>query len=279
MYKLKVGSSINYFVSDPQQSCPVSELFFEKLHQMEDLGFDTVDISLMGAFRNDTFHGYEEKVIRGLEAIKNSKLEFNGVHLPCGTILSLSTLDDDYRLEFISKIKSLLKVIDKYSPNCVLIHSSGEPIDDKDRDAQKRQLAKSYLELKDSCKAHFCIENLPRTCLLNTSDEILELSNMVGGMNICLDVNHLVQEKVEDAILKIGSLIKTTHISDSDYVDERHNLPGTLSIDFMKVIGAFEKVNYNGSFTYEVSTKKYGYTLKDIKENFDMLFEKYNQSK
>ena len=90
MYKLKVGLSINYFVSDPPQSCPVSELFFEKLHQMEDLGFDTVDISLMGAL---------------------------------------------------------------------------------------------------------------------------------------------------------------------------------------------EKVNYNGSFTYEVSTKKYGYTLKDIKENFDMLFEKYNQSK
>ena len=279
MYKLKVGASINYFESNSAQSCPIDESFFEKLQQMEDLGFDTIDISLMGAFRNDTFHGYEEKVIRGLEAIKNSKLEFNGVHLPCGTILSLSTLDDDYRLEFIEKIKSLLKVIDNYSPKCYLIHSSGEPIDDKDRDAQKRQLAKSYLQLKDACKADFCIENLPRTCLLNTSSEILEVSNMVGGMNLCLDVNHLVQEKVEDAILKVGNLIKTTHISDCDYVDERHQLPGKLSIDFMKVLSAFEKVNYNGSFTYEVSMNKYGYTLKDGKENFDMLFEKYNQSK
>ncbi len=279
MYKLKLGASIGYFLADAPQSCPVSEKFFDNLVEMEDLGFDTIDISLMGAFRNETFVGYEEKVVRGLEAIKNSKLEFNGVHLPCGTILSLSSLDEDYRQEFVGKIKSLLKVIDKYSPKCVLIHSSGEPIDDKDRDAQKRQLAKSYLELKDSCNAYFCIENLPRTCLLNTSDEVLELSNMVGGMNICLDSNHFLKEKTEDAILKIGSLIKTTHISDCDYVDERHNMPGTLSIDFMKVIGAFEKVGYNGSFTYEVSTKKYGYTLKDIKDNYDMLFEKYNQSK
>lgn len=279
MYKLKVGCSINYFISDALQTCPISEEFFLDMRQMEDLGFNTIDISLMGAFRNDTFHGYEEKVIRGLEAIKNSKLEFNGVHLPCGTILSLSTLDEDYRQEFITKIKSLLKVVDEYSPKCVLIHSSGEPIDDKDRDAQKRQLAKSYLELKDSCKAHFCIENLPRTCLLNTSAEVLELSEMVGGMNVCLDVNHFLKEKTEDAILKIGSLIKTTHISDTDYVNERHEMPGKLSVDFMKVLSALEKVGYNGSFTYEVSTKKYGYTLKDIKDNYDMLFEKYNQSK
>lgn len=57
MYKLKVGSSINYFVSDPPQSCPVSELFFEKLHQMEDLGFDTVDISLMEAFEKVNYNG------------------------------------------------------------------------------------------------------------------------------------------------------------------------------------------------------------------------------
>ena len=279
MYKLKAGASIGYFIADPPQTCPVAESFFENLKTMEDLGFDTIDMSLLGVFRNETFVGFEEKVIRGMEAIKASKLEFNGVHLPCGSTLSLSTLDEDYRQEFVGKIKSLIKVMDKYSPKCFVIHSSGEPIDDKDRDAQKRQLAKSYLELKDGCNAYFCIENLPRTCLLNTGDEVLEMSNMVGGMNICLDVNHFLKEKTEDAILKIGSLIKTTHISDHDYVDERHNMPGKESIDFMKVIGAFEKVNYNGSFTYEVSTKKYGYTLKDIKENFDMLFEKYNQSK
>ena len=279
MYKLKLGSSINYLVADPPQTCPIAESFFENLKIMEDLGFDTIDMSLLGVFRNETFVGFEEKVIRGMEAIKESKLEFNGVHLPCGSTLALSTLDEDYRQEFVGKIKSLLKVMDAYSPKCFIIHSSGEPIDDKDRDAQKRQLIKSYLELKDSCNAYFCIETLPRTCLLNTSDEVLELSNVVGGMNICLDANHFLKEKTEDAILKIGSLIKTTHISDHDYVDERHNMPGTESIDFMKVIGAFEKVGYNGSFTYEVGLKKYGYTLKDIKENYDMLFEKYNQSK
>lgn len=279
MYKLKLGVSLNYFVADPEQSCPIYEKFFDNLKIIEDLGFDTVDMSLSGAFRSETFVGFEEKVIRGVEAIKNSKLEFNGVHLPFGSMLSLSTLDEDYRQELVGKIKSLLNVIDKYSPKCYIMHSSSEPIADKEREAQKSQLAKSYLELKDSCNAYFCIENLPRTCLLNTGDEVLEMSNKVGGMNICLDVNHFLKEKTEDAILKIGSLIKTTHISDHDYVDERHNLPGKESIDFMKVIGAFEKIGYNGSFTYEVGIKKYGYTLKDIKDNYDMLFEKYNQSK
>ena len=279
MYKLKLGASINYFQGTKDQSCPVSPKFFQYLKEMEDLGFDTIDISIMGAYRNDTFHGFEEKLVSGLEAIKNSSLEFNGVHLPCGTILSLSSLDEDYRKEFVEKLKPVIRVIEKYLPKCVLIHSSGEPIEDNDRDAQKRQLAKSYLELRDFCKVDFCIENLPRTCLLNTSDEVIELSNMVGGMNICLDVNHFLKEKTEDAILKIGKLIKTTHISDLDYKDELHDLPGKRSIDFMKVLGAFEKIGYNGSFTYEVSIGEKGYTLKEIKENYDMLFNNYNQLK
>lgn len=279
MYKLKVGASINYFENNSEQTCPIRQGFFDAVNEMQDLGFETVDISLMGAFRHDTFVGYEEKVVKGLEAIKNSSLEFNGVHLPCGTLLSLSTLDDDYRKEFIKKLKPVIRVIEEYSPKCFLIHSSGEPIENKDRDAQINQLVKSYLELTDFCKVDFCIENLPRTCLLNTADEVVEVSNMVGGMNICLDVNHFLKEKTEDAILKIGNRIKTTHISDHDYVDERHDLPGKRSIDFMKVLNALEKVGYEGSFTYEVSCGKYGYTLKDLKDNYDMLFENYNKRK
>ena len=94
---------------------------------------------------------------------------------------------------------------------------------------------------------------------------------MVEGISICADVNHLLQERSENAILKMGSRIKTLHISDYDYVDEKHLMPGKGLINWMELIGNLEKIGYSGVFNYEL-----GYSAKEIKENYEALFEKYN---
>ena len=91
-------------------------------------------------------------------------------------------------------------------------------------------------------------------------------------IRICVDVNHFLQEKSEDGVLALGSRIITTHISDHDYIDERHRLPGQGSIDWMALIAAFEKIGYTGVFNYETLN-----TVAEVKENYDWLFSEYNK--
>ena len=51
-------------------------------------------------------------------------------------------------------------------------------------------------------------------------------------MKVCFDSNHLLQEQGDSFILAVGDKIVTTHISDYDFVNERHLLPGELDIDW-----------------------------------------------
>ena len=57
---------------------------------------------------------------------------------------------------------------------------------------------------------------------------------------------------------KKGSRIITTHISDHDYVDERHWLPGEGKIDWMRLLAAFEKIGYDGVYNMELHLPRYG---------------------
>jgi sugar phosphate isomerase/epimerase len=116
------------------------------------------------------------------------------------------------------------------------------------------------------------VEILPRTCLFNTSKEAWDVLNAVEGIDACVDVNHFLQEKSEEGILRLGGYVKTLHISDHDYVDERHWLPGNGSIDWMKLIGSLEKIGYTGMFHYESAG-----THEEVKQNYLDLFARYNK--
>ena len=84
--------------------------------------------------------------------------------------------------------------------------------------------------------------------------------------------NHFLQEKTEDAIYKLGDRIYTLHISDHDYINERHWMPTKGKIDWNAVLGALQKIGYDGVFNYEVDNTN----AKELAQNKKMLFENYN---
>ena len=86
-----------------------------------------------------------------------------------------------------------------------------------------------------------------------------------------MDVNHLLWDNAEDAVLDFGDRIYTLHISDYDKVDERHWLPGKGVIDWKKLIQNLQKIGYQGVFNYESEG-----TSKEVKENFISLFKLAN---
>jgi sugar phosphate isomerase/epimerase len=96
------------------------------------------------------------------------------------------------------------------------------------------------------------VECLPRTCLGNTSAEMLELVQADERLGVCCDVNHLLQEKSEAFIRALGSRIISVHISDYDGLDEKHWMPGEGINDWSAILGALAEAGYEGPFLFEV---------------------------
>ena len=269
MYKLKLGISVK-----------LGDGFAENIKEIKESGFDSVDLDLCGFWsERDKEIKLYEKLEEGLETIKNSGLYFNAVHISFGVFWDFSAQDENERKAVVLRTKEIFSKCNPYSPFCYVIHGSFEGFGAEYRKEKTEQLKKSLCELRKLTSAKICVETLPRMNLGNTSEELCEIVDSVNGIDVCIDVNHLLYEKPEDAVLKLGNRIKTTHISDYDFVNERHWLPGEGDINWKNLIQAFEKIGYNGVWNYELSLteretiiRDRDLTYKDIKRNFDELF-------
>ena len=67
-----------------------------------------------------------------------------------------------------------------------------------------------------------------------------------------LDVNHLLFEPHAEFLKALGGKIATVHISDYDFVNERHWLPLEGNIDWAELMKGLDDIGYNGAFMYEV---------------------------
>ncbi len=242
--KYKIGKSLS-----------LDSNFSKELEKMKEAGFDSVDFDLCKYWTDrekeiELYKSMED----GLNAIKNSGLYFNGVHVSFGNEWDISALDEDFRKSVISMVKDVFSRCDPYKPFCYILHGSFEPIGDEERQDKLSQLIKSLSELKMSTNACVCVEVLPRSCLCNTSIETAYVADK-AGVGVCMDVNHLLQETTEHAIRVLKDRIKTTHISDYDHVNERHWMPGEGDIDWKEVLKAFDEVGYKGVWNYELGLK------------------------
>lgn len=274
MYRLKLGTSVGMFRDDEGE-----KRFLAILDELKALEFDAVDLDMTSLWtREEILERHESAFPRALQAIKDRGLYLNGIHLPFGHYRDYSWLDEEKRVQLVEDTVELFRIVDQYSPYCYLLHGSKEPIYADGRAARMEALKKSLAVLVKSTKTPICVENLPRSCLLNTADETIGLVDTVEGLKICCDTNHFLLEKTEDAILKMGARIATLHVSDHDYINERHVMPGYGKIDWMLVLDALERTGYQGVFNYEVTMRQEPwvfFTYADMKANHDMLFRAY----
>ena len=88
-------------------------------------------------------------------------------------------------------------------------------------------------------------------------------------LRVCFDTNHLLKEANADFVRAVGNKIITLHVSDYDFIDEKHVFPGDGLIDWKALQGELEKVDYNGPFMYELNAKDRDgrRTLEDVRAN------------
>jgi sugar phosphate isomerase/epimerase len=83
---------------------------------------------------------------------------------------------------------------------------------------------------------------------------MLELVSADSRLRVCFDVNHLCQaygSTHAEFVEKLGHLIVTTHMSDYDFIDEKHFFPGYGMIDWCSLVEHLENADYSGPFLYE----------------------------
>ena len=70
----------------------------------------------------------------------------------------------------------------------------------------------------------------------------------------CLDLGHcsLVGIEAHHFLREMGSdRVQALHVSDNDYLNDYHTLPGVGKMNWDKILKALADINYNGDFTYE----------------------------
>lgn len=207
------------------------------------------------------------------------------MHLPFVPFanIEISALDKQARTSTIALLSDIIRRgadigIDKF-----IIHPSGEPIEDSIRAERMKNASESLVQLADIAErngAVICVEDLPRTCLGHSIEEMKQLLSTDARLRMCYDTNHVTKDRPEDILRALGDKIVTLHVSDFDFVDERHWLPGEGKIDWKTVLELLGQIEYKGSFMYEIAfacpktiVRDRALTTDDFVRNAKELFE------
>ena len=191
---------------------------------------------------------------------KEEGVELWSIHLPFSRKLDISSTDKEMRAVALYTNRTLIRAAGRAGIKVAVLHPSSEPITDEDRPERLRLSKEAIIMLREECdKAgmKLAVENLPRTCLCNTSAEMIELLRDTGA-GVVFDTNHsLIEENVHflASLIDAGLEIITLHISDYDFIDERHRLPGDGSNNWTGLLAQLERAGYTGPLMYEVSWK------------------------
>ena len=184
-------------------------------------------------------------------------IEVWSYHLPFADTINIAAPDESARAAAVARQCGLIDRANAVGIARFVIHPSAEPIPDDERPAWMASAKKSLAELAEYADARscvICVEDLPRTCLGHTADEMLELLSADDRLRVCFDVNHLCAAygcTHAEFVEKLGGKIVTTHMSDYDFIDEKHFFPGVGRINWKALVELLEDAGYAGPFLYE----------------------------
>lgn len=252
--EMKIGSS----------SCFTGSLSEEVLAPLAKAGLDYIEYTGNYIFymRNYDFPKNAEKI---LDTVRKSGLEPWSFHLPFSRKLDISNADKELRAITIVTNRTLIEAAARAGAKVIVLHPSSEPIADEDRPERLRLSREAIIELAEVAKENgvrLAVENLPRTCLTRTSDEMIELVKGTGA-GVIFDTNHnLIEDNVDyiNNVADAGLELLSVHISDyyrdeNGVLDERHTLPGTGINKWNDIVDTLVARGYEGPLMYEVPAK------------------------
>ena len=223
---------------------------------LKDAGIECVELS----FTFDKFMNvirFPERWQECAELAERVGIELWSIHLPFSGVLDVSSAEEHYRAITYYTHSRLIEAAGKAGVRVAVLHPGAEPISPEERPARLANSREGIIRLREECDRAgilLAVENLPRTCLCNSSSEMIELLRGTGA-GIVFDTNHSLAEDNAAflaALADSGIPIHSLHISDYDLVDERHRLPGDGCNDWSALLSILERAGYKGPLMYEV---------------------------
>ncbi len=267
MYTLKMGAS------SAGRGMETKEVF----DSYKNSGIEYMEVSS----RPHEYEAYDWDTVK--KACDESGVKVWSLHTPFHPDThNIANMDKKIRDFTIECYKDLFRKAAYLGAKYVIIHPSSEPISDEERPLAVQYSKESLKVLAEEAKKAgiiIAVENLPRTCLGNTVEELMDIISVDDSLVICFDVNHLLKQTHKHFVSVAGNKIKTLHISDYDFIDERHLLPGKGKIDWKEILDLLEGIGYDGAFMYEVSLKAVGSegnkpTTDEARENYIQVMER-----
>lgn len=244
---LRKGASLCFFHKYDEQV----------LRTAHEAGIDAVELSFNFDYYMNRLE-FARNWAKCAETARAAEVELWSIHLPFSRTLDISSTKDEHRAIALYTNRTLIEAAGKAGVKVAVLHPSSEPITDEERPERLRRSREAIIALREACDAagmRLAVENLPRTCLCNRSDEMIELLRDTGA-GVVFDTNHsLIEENVSflRRLIDSGLEILSLHISDYDFVDERHRLPGDGLNNWSGLLGELERGGYCGPLMYEVS--------------------------
>lgn len=252
------------------------------LVELSDAGFDCIEIG-MGRIRSaDDLAVMQEQAKELNKLAEETGVRIWSIHIPYGRDIDISLVDPAERKEAVEEVKRMISLCEYLHPAKLVVHPSYELSRDIQQDEREKRLEASKESLNILVKeaaiydTKIAAECLPRTCIGNTSQEINEILDAVESLEVCCDVNHLLQETTQGFIRRVGSRITTLHIADYDGKDERHWIPMDPRgiMNWNEVLDSLVEIGYKGPFLFECKG-----TLQEKDDCWKEMKDKYlNQS-
>lgn len=253
---------------------------------LKKVGFSCIETGVQNACQEDANLQFTTDYKEAKKVINGCGLEINSFHLPFnyspfgGVNLSRDTIADK-TVDFYGEI--IKRVVDSGLTNLFVAHSSTDGnkdvVDRKPLIDRAKESFYRLAKIATSVGAVIAVEDLPRSCVGRNSSEILEILSVDDNLRCCFDTNHLLNENPVDFIKKVGNKIVTTHVSDYDFINERHWLPGEGDNDWQGIITALKEVKYRGPWLYELGLGKKNsiirerdLTVEDVYNNAQEIF-------
>ncbi len=84
----------------------------------------------------------------------------------------------------------------------------------------------------------------------------------------CLDIGHAEMKGLDtssyDMIKALGNKLEALHIHDNDMLNDSHQIPFSMNIDFDSVVKALKEIEYKGYFTLESNSYLKGYNSDNV---------------
>lgn len=172
---------------------------------------------------------------------------------------SLANPDADLRKWRVQYTRKCIDIANLLGAKCVSV-TSGKPVSGTYPEKSRIMLVDSLqqvVEYAEKMGVLVCVEYEPGL-LIESCDELAELLEQVNspflGANLDVGHSHVLGEKADSVIEKLGPRIFHVHLEDIRGKKHFHRIPGTGDIGFDSIFAALTKAGYDGYLCVELYT-------------------------